>query len=259
VGTRTFLEGPARTFRADGFTLRYWEIGSGIPLLFLHGAGLPAWTFREIIISLARRHTVVVPEIPGFGRSDFPEAQWDFSTYASHIRKLLDAREFGIRRIVGYSFGGGIALHLAPVLPELESLVLLSPAEEGTAYRSAGVIVRIVREALGGLRESARTGASHIFARVARDYILNSFRWGFFQLRLLRVIVRCFRRAGLHGAVHARTTVLTADSDIFFPGSGSRLRNLRPDAVRRTLRGIHLWVLLDPARVEREIDRAFGE
>ena len=259
MGTRTFLEGPAKTFRADGFTLRYWEMGSGTPLLFLHGAGLPATTFREIMLFLARRHAVIVPEIPGFGRSDFPGAGWDFAAYASLFLKLIDARGYGIRRVIGYSFGGGIALHLAPSLPQLELIVLLSPAEGGGRYRHGGVLLRVVREATSGLRVSVRKGTIRIFTRIVRDFILNSFRWTFFQLRLLRVIVRCFQRTGPQEAIHSRATVLTANSDIFFPGSGARLRPLLPSAEFRTLEGIHLWVLLDPALVEREIGRAFGE
>jgi pimeloyl-ACP methyl ester carboxylesterase len=259
VGVRTSLKGPAKTFRADGFTLRYWEIGSGPPLLFLHGAGLPATTFREIILFLARRHTVLIPEIPGFGRSDFPGAFWDFSTYASLFKKLVDEREYRIRHMLGYSFGGGIALRLAPSLPDLESLVLLSPADGGARYRHGGVLLRVAREALSGLRESVGKGTSRIFARVARDFILNSFRWTFFQLRLLRVIVRCFQRVDCFGIIQCRTTVLTARSDIFFPGSGARLRPDMPRAEFRVVKGIHLWVLLDPSLVKQEIDRALGK
>ena len=259
AGTRTFPRGSPMTFRTDSFTLRYWEIGCGEPLLFLHGAGLPATTFREIILFLARRHTVVVPEIPGFGGSDFPGARWDFRTYSSLMQRLVAARGYGIRRMIGYSFGGGIALHLAPALPDLESLVLLSPADGATRYRHAGVVTRIVREAASGLRESTRKRTARIFARIARDYILNSFRWVFFQQRLLGVMVRCFRDTGGHGVVDVPTTVISADADIFFPGSAASLRPALPRAEFRTLKGIHLWVLLDPALVEREITRAFGE
>ena len=234
-------------------------MGAGTPLLFLHGAGLPASTFRELILFLARDNEVLVPEIPGFGRSDFPDRHWDFATYARLMRRLLDERGSRIRRMVGYSFGGGIALQLAPMLPDLESLVLLSPAEGGERYRHAGVLARVAWEAVGSLRISMQKGTTLIYAGVARDYVLNSFRWTLFQRRLLRVVVRCFRRSRGCCPTDVPAVVLTADADVFFPGAAASLRAVLPGAQFRTLAGMRLWPLLDPARVQREIGRVFSE
>ncbi len=173
------------------------------------------------------------------------------------MRRLLDERAFRIRRMIGYSFGGGIALQLAPGLPDLESLVLLSPAEGGERYRHGGVLVRVAREAVGGLRVSMRKGTTRIFARVARDYVLNGLRWVLFQRRLLRLVVRCFRLSGACRTANVPAVVLTADRDVFFPGSAASLHAVLPRARFRTIEGVHLWPLLDPPSLAREISLAF--
>ena len=72
-------------------------------------------------------------------------------------------------------------------------------------------------------------------------------------------MVRCFRRNRDLRSVDVRATVLTAKSDIFFPGSADSLRRVLPNGSFRALPGIHLWVLLDPGLVEAEIVRALGE
>jgi pimeloyl-ACP methyl ester carboxylesterase len=243
-------------YHSDGFTVRYWETGCGTPLLFLHGAALPSTTFREIVQFLARTHTVIVPDIPGFGGSDFPDYHWDFSIYASLLKVFVDSLGLQIRHVVGYSFGGGIALHLAPLLPKLESLVLLSPMIGAGPYRHAGVLLRVMGEAVIGLYESRRKGTTRIYVRVVRDYIMNFFYWTLFQRRLLRIIVRCFERTRGLRPVTCRTTVVTADSDRFFPFTARLLRPLFPHAEFHRVRGHHLWALLDPATVQVELSRA---
>jgi len=97
--------GRRRTYRRDGFTLRYWDAGEGEPVLYLHGAGLPAATFRENIRSLSATAHVLIPDIPGFGHSDFPTRHWGFSDYALLFQRFIEDIGFAPTRIIGYSFG----------------------------------------------------------------------------------------------------------------------------------------------------------
>lgn len=102
--------------------------GAGKPLLFLHGAsGAPVvLPFME---KLAARFDVLVPEHPGWGRSDEPE--WldnihDVAYFYLDFLKHLGLREV---TVVGSSMGGWIAMEIAVRdTSRLASLVLVSPA-----------------------------------------------------------------------------------------------------------------------------------
>ena len=71
----------------DGLRMHYVEEGTGDPLLLLHGE--PTWGFlyRRMIPPLAVSGRVVVPDLFGFGRSDKPFRQADYS-YDSHYRSI---------------------------------------------------------------------------------------------------------------------------------------------------------------------------
>src|SRR5262249_22280967 len=112
--------------------VRLFTAGNGAPLLFLHGAGgieegLP---FFDL---LGARHTVMVPEHPGFGASDNPALIRNVGDVAMYYLDFLDdlAASSGGEKVhlVGQSLGGWIAAELAiRNCSHLKSLALLAPA-----------------------------------------------------------------------------------------------------------------------------------
>lgn len=112
----------------DGCRTHLRRGGSGEPLLFLHGAsGAPAvLPFME---TLAERFDVLVPEHPGYGRSDEP--QWlenihDAAYFYLDFLKQLHLKDV---TLVGSSMGGWMALEMAVRdTSRIKSLVLVSPA-----------------------------------------------------------------------------------------------------------------------------------
>ena len=86
--------------------------GRGAPLLFLHGArGAGVWL--PFFKALSEHFEVIVPEHPGFGRSDMPE--WldnvgDLANFYLEFMQKLGLREINL---VGTSLGGWIAADLA--------------------------------------------------------------------------------------------------------------------------------------------------
>jgi haloalkane dehalogenase len=113
----------------DGLRMHYVEEGSGDPLLLLHGE--PTWGFlyRRMIPALAVAGRVVVPDLFGFGRSDKPLRQADYS-YDSHYRSIERlALELDLVRLtlVVHDWGGPIGLRLAVTHPDrVERLVILN-------------------------------------------------------------------------------------------------------------------------------------
>lgn len=97
-------------------------------MLFLHGArGAPRWL--PFMAALAERFDLIVPEHPGYGRSELPE--W-LDTVGDLAFFYLDfIRALGLERVhlVGNSMGGWIAAELAVrSTHDLATLTLVAPA-----------------------------------------------------------------------------------------------------------------------------------
>jgi haloalkane dehalogenase len=113
----------------DGLRMHYVDEGTGDPLLLLHGE--PTWGFlyRRMIPPLAVSGRVVVPDLFGFGRSDKPFRQADYS-YDSHYRSiecLALALDLVRLTLVVHDWGGPIGLRLAVTHPDrVERLVILN-------------------------------------------------------------------------------------------------------------------------------------
>jgi haloalkane dehalogenase len=101
---------------ADGLRMAYVDEGDGPVVLLLHGE--PSWSFlwRKVIpVLLDAGCRVVAPDLIGFGRSDKPVAQEDYS-YAGHVAwlrsVLLDTLDLRDVTLVGQDWGGLLGLRL---------------------------------------------------------------------------------------------------------------------------------------------------
>ena len=121
----TFTDGYVEV---DGCKTHLQRGGRGEPLLFLHGAnGAPVvLPFME---KLARRFDVLVPEHPGYGKSDEPEWLENIHDIAYFYLDFLKQLNLKKVTVVGSSMGGWIAMEMAVRdTARLKSLVLSSPA-----------------------------------------------------------------------------------------------------------------------------------
>ena len=119
--TDTYVEvGGCRTHLRRG--------GAGSPLLFLHGAtGMPV--VMPFMQKLAARFDVLVPEHPGYGRSDEPE--WLENIHDLAYFYLQFIKQLGLKDLVliGGSLGGWIAMEIAVRdTSRLRNLILVGPA-----------------------------------------------------------------------------------------------------------------------------------
>lgn len=102
--------------------------GAGAPLLFLHGAsGAPV--ILPFMEKLAARFEVLVPEHPGYGRSDEPDWLENIHDVAYFYLDLLKHLGLSGVTVLGNSMGGWIAMEMAVRdTSRMKSLVLVSPA-----------------------------------------------------------------------------------------------------------------------------------
>src|SRR5205085_1340836 len=84
-------------------------------------------TWLPVIDALARRYTVIAPDLLGHGLSDKPRADYSVGGYANGMRDLLTLLGIDKVTVLGHSFGGGVAMQFAYQFPErTERLILVS-------------------------------------------------------------------------------------------------------------------------------------
>jgi pimeloyl-ACP methyl ester carboxylesterase len=108
---------------------RYFVGGEGPPLVVVHGLGGAAVNFTELAPLLARSRRVLIPDLPGHGRSLPLERVDGLTTYAEHVAAVADLEEMLPAPVIGYSMGGVIALRLAVERPnDVPALALVAAA-----------------------------------------------------------------------------------------------------------------------------------
>ncbi|HNL50454.1 MAG TPA: alpha/beta fold hydrolase [Actinomycetota bacterium] len=134
-------ETTVRVGTRDIFVARFGhEIGSAPAVMLLHGGGPGASgvaNWRRNIDALAEHFAVIVPDMPGYGRSTKQIDLSDpFGDLAAGMGDLLE--ELGIEKahLVGNSYGGGAALRMALDRPDrVDRMVLNGPGGIGTTRR----------------------------------------------------------------------------------------------------------------------------
>jgi pimeloyl-ACP methyl ester carboxylesterase len=113
-----YFESPAREVVVDasGFgrvRTHYRELGAGPPLLLVHGLMTSSYSWRYVMHELAREYRVIVPDLPGAGRSDKPDVRYSADALARFVLELQAA--LGLRGClaVGNSMGGLLCMRAA--------------------------------------------------------------------------------------------------------------------------------------------------
>ncbi|MFZ4736913.1 MAG: alpha/beta fold hydrolase [Bradymonadia bacterium] len=116
---------------APPIEIAYVDEGRGPLIVLVHGLGEHLGYWSENLPDLVRRgHRVIAVDLPGFGRSSKPAADYSMSQQAGWLAAFLRLVAPDTPAVVvGHSMGGQIALRLALDAPELVSaLCLLAPA-----------------------------------------------------------------------------------------------------------------------------------
>lgn len=125
------------TVTVAGKTIFFAEAGNGAPVVMLHGGGPGASgvsNYSRNIEALAEHFRVIVPDMPGYGRSAKGVDQSDpFGYLAETIRGLIDELGLATVHLIGNSYGGAAALRLALDTPHrVGKLILMGPGGIGT-------------------------------------------------------------------------------------------------------------------------------
>lgn len=113
----------------EGIKMQYFTGGAGQPVLVIHGwplsIHLPHWILEE----LARSFRVFAVNLPGFVGTEAPNFIPTIDNYARHLREFTGKLEIGKHSVIGWSYGGMVAIKYAASNQEnVSRLVLCSTA-----------------------------------------------------------------------------------------------------------------------------------
>lgn len=98
------------------------------PLLLLHGWGLDGIQYQVLAKQLSRNWFVIVPDLPGFGKTEAPKKPYRLKDYVDEVKALMKELKIKQAVFVGHSFGGRISMKLAVSDPKLVSKLILTGA-----------------------------------------------------------------------------------------------------------------------------------
>jgi 2-hydroxy-6-oxonona-2,4-dienedioate hydrolase len=171
VNQRQLVE---KTVEVQELSTRYLVAGEGPPMVLLHGVGTSAGEWSWVLPELARSHRVYALDLPGYDGS-FEPPDYAPAFTASFIGSFLDAVGVESAVVVGNSFGGLVALHLALSEPARVSALILSdsagldrtvnPALATLSFPRMGQMATALAKTPPGAAQRALSRALLFFAR----------------------------------------------------------------------------------------------
>ena len=165
-----------KELKLHGHQVAYRAAGSGPVLVLVHGITSTSETWERVMPTLAKRFTVIAPDLLGHGGSAKPRGDYSLGAYASGVRDMLIALGHERATFVGHSLGGGVAMQLAYQFPErCERLVLVDSGGLGSEVNLL-------------LRMATLPGSEFVLPLLASERVLGAGRG----------VGRLFGRFGLH-------------------------------------------------------------
>jgi pimeloyl-ACP methyl ester carboxylesterase len=117
------------TYCSDGLELSYQIVGSGSPVLCVHGAtGTGTYEWLRVVDPLSDRYRFVIPDLRGHGDSDYQAGEMSIEAVNRDLLELIAHEDLKPPHVLAFSFGAEAALDLELTYPgTAASLVLLSP------------------------------------------------------------------------------------------------------------------------------------
>jgi esterase len=104
--------------------LAFESIGSGPPVLILHGLFGSGGNWRRVARELATTHRVFTVDLRNHGSSPWADSM-GYEEMAADVQGLIEREHLGPVTVVGHSMGGKVAMALALVQPELVSRLVV--------------------------------------------------------------------------------------------------------------------------------------
>lgn len=162
----------------------YFEIlGSGDPVLLIHGLGSSSRDWQMQIPTLSKHFRIVTYDVRGHGKSDKPSGPYSMKLFAQDTIALIKALGIETVHVVGISMGGMIGLQLTVDAPELiKSLVVVNCGPE-MVIKTIKDLYRVMQRDLlvriFGMRKIGEVLSQRLFPKAEQEGIREIFveRW----------------------------------------------------------------------------------
>ena len=170
-------------------------LGTGHPVVALHGSASSGAAWRSLVGYLEGRFRVHTPDLPGYGAS--PPGAGGLAGDARAVAGLIERIGAPVH-LVGYSWGGAVALKLAAWRPEaVRSLTVIEPSAFHLLRGGSDADRRLFEEvmAIGAAMDPAAGPARRAAAmRLFIDYWNGDGAWARTSPRLRDFFLRCHDR-----------------------------------------------------------------
>jgi pimeloyl-ACP methyl ester carboxylesterase len=135
----------------EGVAITFDVTGSAPHVTLAHGVGSTLQAWDDIVPRLGGGFRILRYDLRGHGQSGKPPGPYRLDDFIGDLRALLDAQNVARTMLVGFSFGGMIALAFAARHPErVVRLGVISAVAGRTAAQRAAVMERASALAAGG-------------------------------------------------------------------------------------------------------------
>lgn len=135
-----------RTLNVAGVSTPVLEGGTGSPVVLLHGIGGYAQEWSVVIPRLVERYRVVVPDLPGLGRSRAGAGRLDAASVVGWLGGVIEQTCSEPPTLVGHSLGGSVAVRFAIENgARVRQVILVDSTSLSRQRPAAGLVVAILR------------------------------------------------------------------------------------------------------------------
>jgi pimeloyl-ACP methyl ester carboxylesterase len=244
--SRMAFEEAAATVEARGHKTRLVELGSGDPVVVLHGWSGRVESMAPVVHCLAESRRVLALDLPGFGESPAPETAWGTADYAAFVREVLASSGVERADFVGHSFGAKTSLYLAATSDVVRRLVLAGSSGLRTPPSAKARMKRALSRAGRGARRLGPPGralSAALYRRIASEDYRNA---GPLRPTFVKVVNEDL--AALLPRVTAPTLLVWGTEDDAVPVAHARTMEQRiPDAGLVLFEGAGHFAYLDEA------------
>ena len=125
-----------KTLEVNGINIAYREAGdkNDPTIVLLHGFPASSYQYRKVLTQLSNEYHLIAPDYPGFGNSDFPDAEnfsYTFDNIATVVALFLKQKKIDSYAIMIQDYGAPIGFRLATAHPEKITAII---NQNGNAY-----------------------------------------------------------------------------------------------------------------------------
>ncbi len=245
----------------NGLRIHYIDQGVGTQtVLLLHGWGVDGSVYHQITNHLSGYCRMIVPDLPGFGRSQEPPRPWTTVEYADFVVAFCQALGITEAVTIGHSNGGRILLELLSreQCPLTVGKAILMDSAGLPAHHSFRYYLRVYTfKALKAV--FSLPGIRHLFPhavdRARRRFGSSDYRQASDVMRQSMVLALHYDCTPLLPKVKASTLLIWGKDDTATPLSdGQKMERVIPDAGLVVLNGGHYAFAEQFAQCRRVLD-----